>query len=766
MTKSSTPQTSETTMRYRPESGVELKVKDTVGQPLGRVDGPLKLTGEATYTAEYPFENATFAALVYSTTARGKIARIDPSAAERSPGVLVVMTYQNAPRMQAPALYSDPSSGGVAASNLPVMQGDEVAWNGQPVAVVVAETQDQAEHAASLVKVEYQAQPAALSFDALKEGAQPPPTVMGEPSEIRVGDAEAALRGAPARVDATYRTPRESPSAIELHATAVQWTKGDDGADAVTIYDTTQSLSLVQQTVAKVFGLKPEQVRVIVPFVGGGFGGKAMMFDNTLLCVAAARLVNRPVKLTLSREGVFRATGWRAPSEQRVALSAGTDGKLSALIHTGTTAVVTHNENVFPEQFSMPARHLYAASTFLIAQKTFSLDQVANCPVRAPGDSIGTFALESAMDELAHELGMDPIELRRVNEPEQDPISGVPFSNRHLLEAYRRGAERFGWSSRPSRSQRDGEWLVGQGVASSYYPYYRFPATARLRLAADGTAKVQAAAHELGMGTATVQIQHAAQRLGLPVGQVSFGYGDSTMPTTYIAGGSSQTASLIAAVSAAIAELHKALLMLVGPDSPLSGLTVEQVEAREGGLYRVGAEDQGESYIDLLRRAGQDHIEVAGTSAAPSEIMEYSMHSYGAQFCEVRVHAQTGEVRVSRWVGSFDCGKILNAKTASSQFRGAIVMGIGQALTEDVFFDERGGRVMNPSLAEYHVPVHLDVPHLDVLWTDIPDQQAPLGLHGIGEIGVTGAAAAVANAVFNATGKRIRELPITLDKLM
>ena len=763
-----TPQTSETVVGYQSEPGANLRAKNTVGQPLSRVDGPLKVTGEATYTAEYEFEHVAYAALAYSGVAKGQIARIDPSEAERAPGVVAVMTYQNAPQMQAPVLYGDPSSGGAAASDLPVMQGPEVAWNGQPVAVVVAETQEQAEEAAALVRIEYRQEEAALSFGALKSGAQPPPTVLGEPSEIKVGDAEAALKSAPTGVDATYRTPRHSPAAIEPHATVAQWAKGDDGGDVVTVYDTTQSLSLVAQTVAKVFGLEPGQVRTIAPYVGGGFGGKAMMFDNTLLCVAAAKLAGRPIKLRMSREGVFRATGWRAPSEQRVALGAGRDGGLSALIHTGVTAVVSHNENAFPEQFSFAARHLYAAPAFLIQQKTVSLDTVPNCPVRAPGDSIGTFALESAMDELAHKLGMDPIELRRVNEPGQDPTSGKPFSNRHLLEAYRLGAERFGWSKRnpEPRSQRSGKWLIGQGVASAYYPFFRFSASAKLTLSADGTARVLAAAHEMGMGTATVQIQHAAQRLGLPLDRVSFGYGDSTMPTTYIAGGSSQTASLVAAVSATVTELHKALLMLVGPDSPLSGLTVEQVEARDGGLYRIGAEDQGETYLDILRRAGQDRVEVQGTSGPPSEIVEYSMHSYGAQFCEVLVHEDTGEVRVHRWVGSFDVGRVLNAKTAASQFRGAIIMGIGMALSEEIVFDERTGRVMNPSLAEYHLPVHLDVPHLDVLWTDIPDQQAPLGLHGLGEIGITGVAAAIANAVYSATGKRVRELPITLDKLL
>jgi xanthine dehydrogenase YagR molybdenum-binding subunit len=535
----------------------------------------------------------------------------------------------------------------------------------------------------------------------------------------------------------------------------------------LTVFDSTQAVNGFKHQLAHIFGLGTEDVRVISPFVGGGFGGKWSMWINTPLCAAAAKVVKRPVKLVLTRESVFRIIGGRTPSEQRVALAADDGGKFLALIHTGITATTTHSK--YPEQFSLTPRHLYAAQNLHVAQKIVDLDMVANSWMRAPGESIATFALESAIDELAHAMQIDPIELRRSNEPGKDPTKGTEFSSRNLVEAYRRGAEKFGWISgnRQPRSQRDGEWLIGQGVATAYYPVFRFQGKVRIRVSEDGTALVQAAGSEMGMGTATAQIQHAAERLGLPLEAVSFEYGDSALPDSPIAaGGSSQTATIVAAVQAAVEKLHSELLKLVGDDSPLSGADADEVEARNGGLFRLGKDGKGETYAAILRRAGKDHIEVEESSGMPLEMMKYSMASYGAQFCEVRVHEWTGEVRVSRWLGSFDCGRIINPKTASSQFRGGIIMGIGMALSEETLFDERRGRIVNRSLAEYHVPVQLDVPQIEVIYTDIPDEHSPLGARGVGEIGITGVAAALANAVFQATGKRIRNLPITLDKLL
>ncbi|HEX5957265.1 MAG TPA: xanthine dehydrogenase family protein molybdopterin-binding subunit, partial [Hyphomicrobiaceae bacterium] len=443
------------------------------------------------------------------------------------------------------------------------------------------------------------------------------------------------------------------------------------------------------------------------------------------------------------------------------------DGRLAALIHTGVAGMTDHN--YCPEQFTFPARHLYAADSFLIAQEIAPLDMVANTFMRAPGESIGTFALESAIDELACAMDVDPVELRRRLEPEKDPTSGLPFSSRNLVEAYRLGAERFGWERRhpKPRTQRDGEWLIGQGVATGTYPYYRMPGgAASITLTADGRAIVRMAAHEMGMGTATVQAQHAAERLGLPVEHVTFEYGDTKLPSGTMAGGSSQSASIIAAVAAASEELVKQVLKLAGNDSPLAGLRPSQVEARDGGLCRRDDPAQCETYVSILRRAGKSEFSCEVSAPAPLEMMKYSMHSYCAQFCEVRVSEITGETRVTRWLGSFDTGRILNPRTAASQFRGGIIMGIGLALTEETLFDERTGRIMNPSLAEYHLPVHLDVPPIDIIWNDIPDPHSPLGVRGIGEIGITGAGAAIANAVYNATGTRVRSLPMTIDKLL
>jgi len=735
-----------------------------LGQPWSRVDGPLKVGGTAPFAAEFAIEGLTHAALVCSRIAKGRASGIDTAAAESQPGVLAVITHNNAPRMKAPSLFDVANPQAAAPSDLPIFQDDQIHWNGQPVAVVVAETLEQAEYAASLVRVEYDAAPSQLSFDGLKNGAVVPSDILGEPSEVTIGNPDANLVGATRIVDHTYRTPWYNHNAIEPHATIAVWA-GDGG---LTVYDSTQAIRRFSASIAEVFGLQPDSVRVVAPFVGGGFGGKAGLWQSSLLCVAAAQVVKRPVRLALTREQVYRVVGGRTIAEQRVILAAGDDGRLAVLKHTGTTATPTHAR--YAEQCTFPPRHLYASPHIFVGQRVVHLDTVANTWMRAPGESIGTFALESAIDELAYALTIDPIELRKRNEPEKDPIDGSAFSSRHLIEAYQRGADRFDWRARASepRSQRDGTWLIGQGVATAYYPTYRMPASARVRLLADGTVHVYTAAHEMGMGTATVQIQHVAERLGLPIDKVTFHHGDSTLPESPIAGGSCQTVSIAAAVHAAIERLHHQLLELAGrrAGSPLAGVKYAQTQLRESGVYRIDEPLKGETYSSILGEAAQDAIDVDASAPQPLETLKYSMASYGAQFCEVRVNEESGEVRISRWLGSFDCGRVLNPKTATSQLRGGIVMGIGMALTEETLFDERTGRIVNPSLAEYHIPVNLDVPHIEILFNDIADEQMPLGAHGIGELGITGAAAAIANAVFHATGKRVRDLPITLDKLL
>ena len=731
-----------------------------IGAPISRIDGPLKVQGKAKFAAEFDLDDMVYAAVAFSAIPKGRIATMDTQAAEAAPGVVLVMTHRNAPRMANMPLFMTAAKA-AGGDDLPILQDDRIHWNGQPIALVLAETQEQADHAQSLIRATYTAEPAVTAFDDAKAQGTDPGLFQGEPLKISIGDAEAALAKAAVTVDSNYTTPRHTHNAIEPHAATLAWE-----GETLRVHDASQAVAHTAWSLATVFGIDEAQVRVTSPYVGGGFGSKTL-WQHQVLGAAAAKLAGRPVRIALSREGVNRMVGGRTLTEQRVAIGAEADGRFTAIIHTGTVAMTRHN--AMPEPFIMATRSAYAADSFKLDVEVAYLDMLANTFMRAPGEAVGTFALECAVDELAVKLGMDPIELRVRNEPAKDPMTGTPFSTRNIVAAYHAGAERFGWAKRnPVPGMvRDGEWLVGMGCATATYPYYRMPGgAARITLTRDGHARVEIAAHEMGMGTATAQTQVTAERLGLPMDQVSFGYGDSIMPGVVLAGGSQQTASIGAAVIAAQHALVTALLKLAGNDSPLAGLRVDEVGGMDGGLARLDEPARFESYASILGRAGRDSIEVVAAAPAPLETQHWSMHSYGAMFCEMRVNAITGETRVGRFLGSFDCGQILNAKTGASQFRGGIIMGLGLALMEETQFDERKGRVMNPSLAEYHVPVHLDVPEIDVMWTGIPDPHTPMGAHGIGEIGITGTGAAVANAIFNATGKRVRDLPITLDKLL
>ncbi|MGF6272558.1 xanthine dehydrogenase YagR molybdenum-binding subunit [Massilia sp. UYP11] len=731
-----------------------------IGAPVSRLDGPVKVKGEAKYAAEFALDRMVHAALVHSTVAKGRIAAIDAADAEAAPGVVLVLSHRNAPRMWAPAvLMREPM--GASGDALPVFQDDRVHWNGQPVALVLAETREQADHATTLVRVRYESEDALTSMEAARAAGDRLGQFQGEPLQDVIGDAEGALMAAAHRVDAVYRTPRHNHNAIELHAVTVVWE-----GDVLRVHDASQGVASTAWTLAQVFGIGHDQVRVTSPFVGGGFGAK-LLWQHHLLAAAASKVSGRPVRMMLSRAGVYRVVGGRAPTEQRVAIGADRDGRFDSLIHAGTTVMTEYN--AFPEPFIHNARALYAARNIKLEVRTVNMNMAANTAMRAPGESVGSFALECAVDELADLLGIDPILLRRRNEPVQDPTQGTPFSSRHLIEAYRAGAQAFGWQERHAkpRMRQEGEWLVGLGCASAVFPYYRMNGgAARIVLGRDGRARVSVGAHEMGMGTATAQSQLCAARLGLPLDKVSFDYGDSSLPGAILAGGSQQTAAIAASVKAAHEALCAELLKFAGRDSPLAGLKPEQVRARGGGLCKIDDAGRWESYAGILARAGRAEVEVTAEAAPSQESLHWSMHSYGAIFCEARVNVVTGEPRVTRLLGSFDCGRILNAKTAASQLRGGMIMGLGAALMEETHFDERNGRIANPSLSDYHVPAHLDVPPIEVMWLDIPDPHAPAGMRGIGEIGITGTAAAIANAIYNACGKRVRELPITLDKLM
>ncbi|WP_058835615.1 xanthine dehydrogenase family protein molybdopterin-binding subunit [Luteimonas abyssi] len=735
--------------------------RSALGGGTPRRDAAPKVRGHARFAAEVPMDGLLYAAFVHATVARGTIAALATDAADAAEGVVLVMTYRNAPRLALPPAIGLSDLSAAGNNMLPVMQDPQIRWNGQVVAVVLAETQEQADHAAGLVEVDCVAEPARTRFEAGKADATMPASILIERNPLVIGDAEAALAASAHRVDALYRTPWQNHHPIEPNAATVYW---DDGR--LVLHDATQMLNATAGSLAKVFGLKRDQVRVVSPYVGGAFGSKGL-WDHQILACAAAKLAGRPVRIVLSRAAMHRLIGGRSPTEQRFALGADADGRLQALIHTGYSVKPPHS--ACDEQFSLTGRTLYAAKTFRVEQRHIDLDVLANTYMRAPGEAVGSFAMESALDELACAMALDPIELRRRNVAGCDPVSGAPHSQRDLMAAYAMGAERFGWSRRSvvPGARRDGEWRIGMGCASGTFPYARMPGmSVRIALAADGRATVTSAAHEMGMGTATVQAQHAADRLGLPLERVTVAIGDTRLPFGSSAGGSSQTASLGAAITAASDKLTVALLRLAARDGPLAGLKPAEVTLADGGVRCIDDPSRHQTYAEILRQAGEAEISTIGKSGPPLELLKFSMHSSAAMFCEVRVSEVTGEVRVSRMVGAFDCGRILNPRTAASQFRGGIVMGLGLALMEETWFDERNGRIVSASLADYHVPAHLDVPPIDVLWTDIPDPRAPMGARGIGEVGITGVAAAVANAVFNATGKRVRDLPITLDKVI
>lgn len=730
-----------------------------VGKPVSRVDGPLKVQGKARFAAEFALNDMTYAAVVFSTIPKGRITSLDTTKSEIAPGVVMVMTYVNAPRMKPmPVFMSAAKAAG--GNDLPIMQDARIYWNGQPVAVVLAETQEQADHGASLIRVTYETEPAVTSFAAAKANGTEPGEFQGEPLKLVVGDADAALMVAPYKVDAIYRTPRHNHNPIEPHAATITWE-----GDVLRVHDATQAVAHTAWSLGQIFGIDESKVRVTSPYVGGGFGSKTL-WQHQVLGAAASKLAGRPVRIALSREGVYRIVGGRSQTEQRVAIGAREDGRFTAVIHNGTTVMTRHN--ALPEPFVIATKSGYAADAFKLDVEVAYMDMPANTFMRAPGEAVGTFALECAIDELAEKLALDPIELRIRNEPEKDPTLGTPFSARNIVQAYRAGAERFGWINRkPPGARREGEWLVGMGCATGTYPYYRMPGgAARLTLTQEGHVTLDVAAHEMGMGTSTAHTQIVADRLGLALENVTVNYGDSALPGVILAGGSQQTASIGAAVTAAQRVLVTELLKLAGNDSPLAGLGPDEVGGMAGGLCKLGEPERAESYASILARAGRAEVSVVGEASTPLELQHWSMHSYSAIFCEVAVNAVTGEPRVRRMLGSFDCGRIINPKTAASQFRGGMIMGLGLALTEETQFDERNGRIMNASLAEYHVPVHLDIPPIDVMWTDIPDPHTPMGARGVGEIGITGTAAAISNAVYNATGRRVRDLPLTLDKLM
>lgn len=729
------------------------------GQPMDRVDGRLKVTGKALYAAEYNPPNMVYGVIVQSTVPRGTVLRMQTSEAEQAPGVLAVLTPRNTPKLPGLERYS-------AMPFLPkplAMQDSEVLYNGQPIALVVADTFERATYAASLVRTTYTDKPAKLNLEAELANSQPAPGTFGPPPGHTRGDVEKALKAAPTRVEATYVTPTEHHNPMEPHATIAVW----DSPEHLTIYDANQGVHFMRQFTSMLLGMKPENIHVISRYVGGGFGCKALPWPHVVLSILAAKQVGRPVKLVLSRRQMFSMVGYRPMTLQKVELAADAKGKLTGIRHTGYSEL--SEQDTFTEPFTSTSSALYACPNVTTSQRVVRLSTAAPTFMRAPGEATGTYALESAMDELAYALKMDPLELRRINHADVDPEDGKPWSSKSLLECYRWGAERFGWHKRPlqPRSMKDGHVLVGWGMATATFPAMRNPASAVARVLADGTAVVQCAAADIGTGAYTIFTQVAADALGLPPDKVRMEMGDTDLPPGPLAGGSATTASATPAIQAAGADVRRKLVQLAVADkqSPLHGLTEKDVDVDGGRLVSRKDAKKGETYAQLLARQGLPHVEGKG-DAAPNEAdgKKYGMHSFGAHFVEVRVDEALGTVRVSRIVTAMGAGRILNAKTARSQIMGGVIFGLGMALTEETLRDPRTGRVMTADLAEYHVPVQADVPDIDVHFVEENDPIVPS--KGIGEIGTTGVAAAVANAVFHATGKRVRDLPLTLDKLL
>ena len=735
-------------------AGGSMPVGGAVGRPTARRDGMAKATGAARFAAEHPYPGLAHAALVHATVARGTIAHIDTTAAAAVPGVLGVLTHLNAPRIRSPRRANIVRDLGpsVSGSEINYLNTDQVFWDGQPIAVVVAETSAAANEAAKLVEVTYDEQPSRVDFAAEAKNATRAKGDITFRGTAKKGDAEAALAAAEVSVDLRYTTPGLQHNAIEPHSTIAVW----DG-DHLTVHDTTQATEATRNYLAWRFRVPPSHVRVRAEFVGGAFGGKFAVWPGTVIAAMAARAVGRPVRLALSRKAVSRATGGRTASTNRIALGAARDGRLTSLIHDSVTRV--GRAGGLLEATTSPSRHLYGAESQLTRQNVVEMDLLPNTWLRAPGEAIGSFALESAMDELAHALSLDPITLRLRNEPQTDPTSGKKFSQRMLREAFETGAERFGWWERDPapRSMRDGEWLVGMGTATAFHPALRLVADVKVRLHDDGSALVQCGFHEMGMGAATAQAQIAADALGVAYEKVRVDYGDSALPPGPLAGNSNQTATVATSVLAACAELSKKVAALARrtgtsgqePAAVLRAAGTPYLEAAVGSTTRWGKlRSQGRFLSTFLRD------------------QRWSKAARGAQFCEARVNVDTGELRISRWLGMFDVGRVINPNTAASQLRGSVVMGIGMALSEQTLVDPRNGRTMSAGLDSYYVPVHADIPSIDVAWLDEPDPTMPLGIVGLGEVGMTGVAAAIANAVFHATGRRVRDLPITLDKVM
>lgn len=730
-----------------------------IGQPQNRVDGPAKVTGEAKYAAEYSVPGLVHGWIVCSTIAKGTITRIGVDAALKLPGVLRVFTHEDRPHVPA---YDRKEED--AGSLLPLRDA-RIYFSAQPIALVVAETSELARYASSLVRVEYAREAHVTDLRAARGEAYDPKDEESAISAKDRGDAAKALTSAPVRHEAEYTHPPEHHNPMEMHATTVEW----HGDGKLTVYEKTQGAPRTQSYLTKVFGLKREEVRAIATYIGGAFGSGLRAEHQVFLAVLAARALQRSVRVMLTRQQMF-SIGYRPWSIQQLGLGAGADGALQAIVHDALTN--TSRLEDYTENDALWSAALYHCDNIRRSYKVAQLDVYTPTDMRAPGGTTGVWAIESAMDELAYAAGIDPLDLRLINYSDRDQNEDKPFSSKELRECYFQGAKQFGWSRRnpAPRSMREGNDLVGWGMATGIWEAMRLPASARAVLTDDGRLEVASATTDIGTGTYTIMTQIAAETLGLPIESVTFRLGDSSMPKAPIQGGSFTASSVGPAVKAACEAVGKRLFGLARdvPDSPLRNAKLEDVAFSDGRIVLADDPSLGVPVAEAMRYAGVARIEEeAKSTPSKGDEDKYAMYVHSAIFAEVRVDADLGTIRVTRVVDAVAAGRILNPKTARSQILGGVVWGIGMALHEETFMDHNLGRFMNHNYAEYHVPVSADVRDIEVIFVDERDDIInPLGVKGVGEIGIIGTAAAIANAVFHATGTRVRDLPITLDKLL
>lgn len=737
-------------------------------KPLDRVDGRMKVTGAARYSAEYPLANMAYAVLVGSTVAKGTIRSIDSKAAERAPGVLAVISHLNAikvPGYQSTGKHpSEPPTGGAP---LRVFYNDKIFSNDQPIVAVVATSLEKARHAATLVKIQYNKEQHKTDLEANAKDAKLAAVAKKNPksptADYDRGQTN-AFESAPVKFEAEYLIPTEVHNPMELQAITAHW----EADDRLTVYDKVQGTKVSQKHFAKEWGLQEENVKVIATFVGGAFGNGLHNWPHETAAIIAAKQVNRPVKLVLTREQMFTMVGYRPRTWQKIQMGAAKDGKLLAINHQSIGQTSSYEE--FTESTLMQTRMMYASESVSTRYRILPLNVATPIWMRGPGEATGAFGLESAMDEMAHELGMDPIDFRLANYTESDPDKQLPWSTKYIRECYQEGKKRIGWEKRQLHpgKLRDGEWLVGYGMGTGTFGANRGPATVKAELSADGSLVMHCAITDIGPGTATAMVQVASNATGISTEKITFHLGSSEFPNAGLQGGSSTVNSVGPAVLAACQGLKEQLITMAAAKNTAAfgsarpdDLTFDKTEIQLNGKPTKFTLE------DLFAQNNVTSIQTIKESRPDENRSKYSMNAFSMHFAMVHVHPLTGQVKVKKIVCCADAGTIVSPKTAAGQMIGGAAGGIGMALMEDAVIDHRFGRYVTKDFADYHVPVNADVPEIEVYFVDKPDLLAdPVGSKGLGEIAIIGVAPAIANAVFNATGKRIRELPITPDKLI